>query len=72
MARGKSAWFRIAVARVAATGAEKEATGGIKKTTLAIAGPSESWQQDMAHAVIPLISWPQFISCDGCSVAVLW
>jgi hypothetical protein len=69
MNRGKSAWCRIAVDRVVASATEKESIGGIKKATLAIAGPSESWQQDMVHAVIPLISWPQFISCDDCSVA---
>jgi hypothetical protein len=47
----------------------KDCAAGITNRFAAIVGWSVSWQHDIAQLDIPLISWPQFISCAG-SVAV--
>ena len=40
-------------------------SGGRTKAIEVTAERSESWQQDMEQAIIPAISWPQFMWSAG-------
>jgi hypothetical protein len=59
--RRNSAGFEELTVATIATGTIKDANCGITKTPDGTAACSLSWQQDILHPIMLLISWPQSI-----------
>jgi hypothetical protein len=59
MKRKKSRGFADVTGPLRMAGPVSDRTDGSTKASEAIAGRSVSWQQDMLHVLIPVMSWPQ-------------
>jgi hypothetical protein len=59
--RRNSAGFEELTVATIATGSVNVATCGITKTPDVTVACSFSWQHDILHPIMPLISWPQSI-----------
>jgi hypothetical protein len=59
MERGKSEGFANSIGDLIAATSAFATGGGSTKAIEAISERSVSWQQDIVHAVIPAISFPQ-------------
>jgi hypothetical protein len=57
--RSKSNGFANSMRDVVAATVAAVICGGSTKAIEATKERSESWQQDIAHSIIPVMSWPQ-------------
>lgn len=69
MARGKSKAFANSMDDLMATKWAAIVDGGNTKAIEVTSERSESWQQDMAQAIIPDMSWPQSMWLAGAAGA---
>jgi len=53
-------------------GAGTDADAGNTKATGATRGRSLGWQQDIVHAVMPFLLWPQSMAASGAAGALRW